>query len=142
MTTHDTQLRVRYGETDQMGYVYYGRYAEYFEVGRVEAMRAVGLPYKLVEEKGILMPVSEMQVQYKRAARYDDLLTIRTRIAEPPRSNLLFTYEIFNEAGDLLVTGLVRLAFVDAARMRPVRAPGWVTEAIEAHWSTADQPFT
>ncbi|MEM9987298.1 MAG: thioesterase family protein, partial [Bacteroidota bacterium] len=75
MILHETQLRVRYGETDQMGYAYYGKYAEYFEVGRVETVRSIGLPYKLVEEKGILMPVSELQVNYKRPAFYDDLLT-------------------------------------------------------------------
>lgn len=134
MISHDTQLRVRYGETDQMGYVYYGKYAEYFEVGRVETVRSIGIPYKLVEEKGILMPVSELLVQYKRPAYYDDLLTIRTCIPEPPRSSLLFTYEIFNEADLRLVTGHVRLAFVDAERMRPVRVPDFVAEAVNQHW--------
>jgi acyl-CoA thioester hydrolase len=137
MIIHDTQLRVRYGETDQMGYAYYGKYAEYFEVGRVEAVRSIGMPYKLVEEKGILMPVSELQVSYKRPARYDDLLTIRTPIPEKPRSSLLFHYEVYNPASTLLATGLVRLAFVDREKMRPVRVPGFVQEAVEAHWEKA-----
>ncbi len=131
---YDTQLRVRYGETDQMGYVYYGKYAEYFEVGRVETVRSIVIPYKLVEAKGILMPVSELRVRYKRPGHYDDLLTIRTCIPERPRSSLLFTYEIFNEARALLVTGHVRLAFVDAQRMRPVRVPDFVAEAVDRHW--------
>ena len=138
MIIRDTHLRVRYGETDQMGYVYYGKYAEYFEVGRVETVRSIGIPYKLVEEKGILMPVSELQVNYKRPGHYDDLLTIRTTIPEKPRSSLLFTYEVFNEAEQLLATGLVRLAFVDKERMRPVRVPGFVQEAVDAHWGRGE----
>ncbi len=137
MIVHETKLRVRYGETDQMGYAYYGKYAEYFEVGRVETVRSIGLPYKLVEEKGILMPVSELQVNYKRPAFYDDLLSIQTSIAEKPRSSLLFTYKILNEESLLLATGLVRLAFVDKVRMRPVRVPDFVAEAVEAHWPSA-----
>ncbi len=135
MITHDTQLRVRYGETDQMGYVYYGKYAEYFEVGRVETVRAIGIPYKLVEEKGIMMPVSELNVNYKRPGHYDDLLTIRTTIPEKPRSSLLFHYEVINEAEQLLATGLVRLAFVDKIKMRPVRVPDFVQAAVDQHWA-------
>jgi acyl-CoA thioester hydrolase len=139
MIVNLTQLRVRYAETDQMGYVYYGKYAEYFEVGRVETVRSIGLPYKEVEARGILMPVSELQVRYQRPARYDDLLTIRTTIPEPPRSSLLFTYQIFNQLEEQLVTGLVRLAFVDAARMRPVRVPEFVADAVSQHWPQNEQ---
>jgi len=137
MIVHDTQLRVRYGETDQMGYAYYGKYAEYFEVGRAEAVRAIGITYKMMEEQGVMMPVSELSVNYKRPAHYDELLTIRTIIPEKPRSSFLFHYEIFNEAEQLLVTGLVRLAFVDMKRMRPVRVPAYVADAIEKAWSSA-----
>ena len=125
MIIRDTHLRVRYGETDQMGYVYYGKYAEYFEVGRVETVRSIGIPYKLVEEKGILMPVSELQVNYKRPGHYDDLLTIRTTIPEKPRSSLLFTYEVFNEAEQLLATGLVPRSFAEKGRPPRGGGRGW-----------------
>ncbi|MEO1416310.1 MAG: thioesterase family protein [Bacteroidota bacterium] len=133
MITHDTHLRVRYGETDQMGYAYYGKYAEYFEVGRVELVRKLGIPYKEVEARGIMMPVSKLEVNYKRPARYDDLLTIRTIVPETPRSSFRFEYEIYNEEGTLLATGVVVLAFVNMQSMRPVRAPQFVIHAVEQY---------
>ncbi|GAB4406190.1 MAG: thioesterase family protein [Bacteroidia bacterium] len=139
MIVNETQVRVRYGETDQMGYVYYGKYAEYFEVGRVEVIRSLGISYKSIEERGVLMPVAELQVQYRRPARYDDLLTIRTTIPELPRSSFLTQYEIHNEAGELLVTGQVRLAFVDKVRQRPIRVPDFVLEAVAQHWPGSGQ---
>lgn len=117
-----------------MGYVYYGKYAEYFEVGRAELIRTLGITYKSVEERGILMPVSDLEIKYRRPARYDDVLTIRTTVPEKPRSSFLTEYEIFNEDGELLVQGKVRLAFFDRARMRPVRAPEFVQTAVDAHW--------
>ncbi|MCI4670152.1 MAG: acyl-CoA thioesterase [Bacteroidia bacterium] len=138
MISHDTHLRVRYGETDQMGYAYYGKYAEYFEVGRVELVRKIGIPYKEVEAKGVMMPVSELQVNYKRPAYYDDLLTIRTSVNERPRSYFLFEYEVFNEKEELLATGHVKLAFVNMEKMRPVRAPQFVLEAIDAYIGSKD----
>ncbi|MEO0897088.1 MAG: thioesterase family protein [Bacteroidota bacterium] len=138
MVVHEAQLRVRYGETDQMGYAYYGKYAEFFEVGRVELVRKLGIPYKEVEARGIMMPVSELQVNYKRPALYDDLLTIRTMVKERPRSYFLFEYEVFNEKRELLATGLVKLAFVDMERMRPVRAPQFVLEAFDQYLSKGD----
>lgn len=133
MISHETQLRVRYGETDQMGYAYYGKYAEYFEVGRVELVRKLGIPYKEVEARGIMMPVSELLVNYKRPALYDDLLTIRTTVKERPRSSFLFDYEIINEKGELLATGHVKLAFVDMEKMRPVRTPEFVLQAFDTY---------
>jgi acyl-CoA thioester hydrolase len=94
MFTHDTQLRVRYAETDQMGFVYYGRYMEYLEVGRVEMMRARGIPYRLVEEKRIWMPVSHVELKYRAPGRYDELLTIRTHIRTMPRATLDFEFHL------------------------------------------------
>ncbi|MDX2286967.1 MAG: thioesterase family protein [Bacteroidia bacterium] len=134
MIAFETQVRVRYGETDRMGYVYYGKYAEYFEVGRAELVRHLGIPYKYVEDRGILMPVAELDIRYKRPAYYDDLLTIRTSVPELPRSSFPTAYEIRNEAGELIVTGFVRLAFIDKARMAPVRVPAFVLDAILPHW--------
>ena len=134
MITHDTQLRVRYGETDQMGYVYYGKYAEYFEVGRTELIRKLGITYKFVEEQGILMPVADLQIKYHRPALYDDLLTVRTTLPELPRASFLTEYQILNEAGQKLVSGMVRLAFFNKETQRPVRVPKFVLEAVGKHW--------
>ena len=135
MITHETHIRVRYADTDQMGYVYYGKYAEYFEVGRVELIRSLGMTYKSVEEGGIIMPVVDLHIQYQRPAHYDELLRVRTTIPEIPRSSFLTTYEVFNEAGQLLVSGAVKLAFIDTARNRPVRAPEYIRQAVETHWT-------
>lgn len=134
MISHDTSIRVRYGETDQMGYVYYGKYAEYFEVGRVELIRSLGLSYKSIEEQGIWMPVSEFSIKYHRPGRYDDLLTVRTILKELPRSSFLTTYEVLNEVGDKVVSGSVKLAFLDAQKMIPVRVPKFILDAVSSHW--------
>ncbi|MDP5170786.1 MAG: acyl-CoA thioesterase [Bacteroidia bacterium] len=134
MIAYDTTLRVRYGETDQMGYVYYGKYAEYFEVGRVELIRSIGLSYKSIEEQGIWMPVADLVVKYRKPGRYDDLLTIRTMVRELPRSSFFTEYEIYNESQELLVTGSVRLAFFHAERVVPVRVPAFILEAVEKQW--------
>lgn len=117
-----------------MGYVYYGKYAEYFEVGRVELIRSLGLSYKDIEEQGIWMPVSEFSIKYHRPGRYDDLLTVRTILKELPRSSFLTTYEVLNEAGEKIVTGAVKLAFLDAERMVPVRVPAFILDAVSSHW--------
>lgn len=134
MISHETNIRVRYGETDQMGYVYYGKYAEYFEVGRVELIRSLGLSYKSIEEQGIWMPVSELSIKYHRPGRYDDLLCVRTILKELPRSSFLTTYIVQNEAGHQLVTGSVKLAFLDAEKMIPVRVPKFILDAVSSHW--------
>ena len=107
MTNHaDTTIRVRYAETDQMGVVYYGNYFTWFEVGRVELCRQLGFEYKKMEaEDDSYIVVAEASCRYKRPARFDDLLTIRTRIAEAQRRTVRFTYEIFNEARELIATG-------------------------------------
>lgn len=123
MFSHETQVRVRYGETDQMGYVYYGDYAEYFEVGRVEALRSLGFPYRRLEEEGVMLPVHELHTMYHQPARYDDLLTVRTTITALPSVRIVFAYEVRNEAGGLLCEAETTLVFVDRTTMRPRRAP-------------------
>ena len=134
MICHQTKFRVRYGETDQMGFVYYGKYAEYFEVGRVELIRSLGFTYKEVEAKGILMPVADLHIHYRKPARYDDLLTVETCIPELPKSSFLTTYQIHNEEKELLVTGEVKLAFFNKGKSRPVRVPDFILRAVEIHW--------
>jgi acyl-CoA thioester hydrolase len=117
------QVRVRYAETDAMGYVYYGQYATYFEVARTEAVRALGLPYTELEAAGVMLPVREMQVRFHRPARYDDLLTLTTELRELPSVRIKFWHRITNEAQALLTEGWVELVFVDANTRRPRPAP-------------------
>lgn len=130
-----TKLRVRYGETDQMGYAYYGVYAQYYEVGRVEAMRLLGFSYKDVEAKGILMPVTDYTISYKKPAYYDDEVTIVTTINEVPKgARIVFDYECFNQNNELLNTGKVTLVFIDKAKNKPVAAPEWFLQELLKHF--------
>jgi acyl-CoA thioester hydrolase len=123
MYSFDTPIRVRYGETDQMGYVYYGNYPSYYEVGRNEMMRSLGLSYRAMEEEGIMMPIHSMNIKYIEPARYDDLLTLRVILKELPTAQIHFHYEIFNEQNKLLNRGETTLVFVDSQTRRPRRAP-------------------
>ncbi|POY36303.1 thioesterase [Solitalea longa] len=123
MFTHETKLRVRYGETDQMGYMYYGNYAEFLEVARVEMLRSMGLSYKSFEESGIMMPVLELNVKYIKPARYDDEITIKTSVKHKPAIRIHFDYELFNEAGELITIAHTKLVFVDMKTNKPCHAP-------------------
>ena len=118
-----TQVRVQYAETDQMGYVYYGNYAMYFEVARVEALRSAGFSYKEMEDEGIIMPVLELHTQFLFPGKYDDLLTIKTVISELPGIRIRFDYEVTNESGILITKGWTTLTFLNKASHRPVRPP-------------------
>ena len=123
MYTHETKIRVRYAETDKMGFVYYGNYPAYYEVARVEGFRALGFPYKEMEDAGIGMPVLTLQVKYHGPAKYDDLLTIKLIIPEMPRARMRFLYEIRNEAEELVNSGETILAFMNMETGRPVKMP-------------------
>ena len=119
----NTSLRVRYGETDQMGYCYYGNYAQYFEVGRVEALREIGMSYRELEENGIMLPVSEYSVKYISPAKYDDELTIITYIKELRGVRLSFDYEIYNSEDKKVAEAMTTLVFVSKETMRPSAPP-------------------
>jgi len=124
MYIHEYPKRVRYGETDQMGYLYYGNYAQYYEIGRVEMIRSLGMSYKQLEEElGIMMPVMSLQMRYVRPALYDELLTIRTTLRQMPTRYITFHVEIFNEAGKLVNGGSVKLCFVDSIKNKTVQVP-------------------
>jgi acyl-CoA thioester hydrolase len=123
MYTHETSLRVRYGETDQMGFVYYGVYAQYYEVGRVELLRSLGVSYKTLEESGYELPVVSFSIEYKQPAFYDDKITVKTTILEMPSSKITFWYECFNDQNKLLNKGEVVLVFVKRDTKNPCRAP-------------------
>ena len=126
----DYTLRTRYAETDQMGVVYYGNYPQYLELGRVEWLRAIGLTYKEMEAEGIMMPVVSLQIQYKKPALYDELITIRTKLKDLPSTKIEFDYEILNEKGELLSTANTIVVFVDAKTFRPIRCPEKVLDLI------------
>lgn len=128
---HVHHMRVRYAETDQMGFVYYGIYAQYYEVARVEALRSLGIQYAMIErEHGIWMPVMHMNVRFLRPARYDDLLSIQTYIPSLPDWEIKFRYEIKNESGLLLNGALVQLCFLDAVTQKRVSAPEFIKQSL------------
>lgn len=119
-----TEVRVRYGETDQMGYLYYGHYALYYEVGRAEAIRQLGYTYKELEEMGIMMPVVDLHAQYFRPALYDDLITVKTILKELPESHKIqFHSELYNEQKQLLNKGVTTLVFYDPVTKQKVNMP-------------------
>ncbi|MBL7930954.1 MAG: acyl-CoA thioesterase [Bacteroidia bacterium] len=136
MIRAETKIRVRYGETDQMGYAYYGIYAQYYEVGRVEAIRKLGFSYKEVEQRGIFLPVIDFSVNYRKPAYYDDELTIITSIKELPRGvRIPFEYECYNSANELLNTGKVTLASVDKNTGKLCQMPDWLVQAFTPFFS-------
>lgn len=124
MFEHSTKVRVRYGETDQMGYMYYGNYAELYEVGRVEMLRSLGLTYSGMEASGIMMPVLEMKCKYLKPARYDEELTIKVIMDKMPGVKIHFRYEFLNEKQELIHTGETLLVFVNMATSRPCLPSG------------------
>ncbi|SEG54883.1 acyl-CoA thioesterase [Sphingobacterium lactis] len=123
MFTFQHQVRVRYAETDNMGYVYYGNYAAFYEVARTEMLRSTGISYRELEDMGVMLPVTDLNCKFIKAAKYDDLITINTYIREKPGIRIKFEYELFNEAGELLNTGYTQLVFVDMKRNRPCKPP-------------------
>lgn len=123
MFEHSTKLRVRYGETDQMGYMYYGNYASFYEVGRVEMLRSLGLTYSGMEASGIMMPVVELSCRYLKPALYDEEITIRVIMEEMPRIRIHFKYELYNEKQELINTGETLLVFINMKTNRPCIAP-------------------
>jgi acyl-CoA thioester hydrolase len=118
MFNSETNIRVRYSETDQMNVVYHANYAQYFEVARAEAIREMGITYKEMEEMGIVMPIVELHTKFLRPAKYDDLLTIKTQLRELPSDHRIeFHHEVYNEEGKLLTIGRIVLYFLDAKTM-------------------------
>ncbi len=130
MIEHETTFRVRYGETDQMGYVYYGNYAEYFEVGRVEMLRNLGITYKNLEEDGILLPVSELHIKYIKPALYDDELTLTTQLVKLSAVRIEFTYTMRNSDDFLICEAATTLVFINKLTGKPCRCPQHLADAI------------
>ena len=123
MFVYSTKIRVRYAETDQMGYMYHGNYAQFYEVRRVEMLRSFGSSYRAIEESGIIMPVVELRCKFIRPARYDEEIEVRVILAKLPGLRMHFTYELYNESGVLINIGETSLAFVNTKINRPCHAP-------------------
>jgi len=119
MFSHTTKIRVRYADTDQMGYMYYGNYAEFYEVGRVEMLRSLGLTYKSMEESGIIMPVTELKCKYIKPALYDEEISVKVFIDTMPSFRIHFRYELFNEKEELINLGETTLVFINQEKQKP-----------------------
>lgn len=134
MYSHEYKVRIRYAETDQMGYCYYGNYPQFFEVGRVEMLRSIGTSYKEIEEKGFMLPVVDLTVKYIKPAFYDEEITIKTIINRKPSVKIEFDYEIYNEKGDLINKGYTKLVFVNKKTMRPCHCPEYLNKIFEQYF--------
>jgi acyl-CoA thioester hydrolase len=131
MHSYSEKIRVRYGETDQMGYVYHGNYALYYEQARTEMMRQLGLSYAELERQGTMLPIRELNIKYYHPASYDELLTVTATVEQMPTVKMLIKYRTHNEAGLLLNEGTTTLVFVDAATRRPVHPPQIFLERVK-----------
>ena len=135
MFTSETQIRIHYALTDQMGVVYHGHYAQFYEIGRTEAIRELGFTYKEIEEMGILLVVTDIHTRFLRPAKYDDLITVKTSLREVPQHHkIIFHSEIYNEQNELLNTGDVTLYFMEAKTMKRSEMPQVLKEKLEKYF--------
>ena len=135
MFTTETQIRVRYAETDQMGVVYHSNYFPYFETARAESIRQLGFTYADMEKMGIIMPVIEVQCRYLRPALYDDLLTIKVILKElPVHHKIEFHHEVFNEKNELLATGKIILYFMESKSMKRTTMPDQLLKKLQPYF--------
>lgn len=123
-------FRVRYSETDQMGVVYYGNYAQYLELGRTEWLREMGFSYKWMEENGVMLPVVNLNINYKQSACYDDELTVTTSLKKIPSYRIEFAYEIKNKSGAVLVTAETTLVFINSETKKLMKAPQYLLDKL------------
>ena len=131
MHFHNTKIRIRYGETDQMGVVYHGNYAQYLEIGRIEWLRSLGVSYKRMEEEDVMLPVVELCLRYKKSACYDDVIQVKTQLVKMPTAKIEFEYEITNSVGELLTEAKTTLAFIDMRTNRPIRCPKNILDQLQ-----------
>ncbi|MEO7801681.1 MAG: thioesterase family protein [Ginsengibacter sp.] len=135
MFTTETSIRIHYALTDQMGVVYHGHYAQFYEIGRTEAIRALGYTYKDIEATGIIMPVVDIHSRFLRPAKYDDLITVKTTLRElPTHHKIVFHSEIYNQQDELLNVGDVTLYFMDAKTMKRVNMPEELAEKVTQYF--------
>lgn len=130
MNTHQTKIKVRYGETDQMGVVYHGNYAQYLEIGRLEWLNTLGISYKEMEADNVMLPVVSLSLKYIKPATYDEILTISTSLLKLPTASIEFSYEIHDSSGELLTTAHTKLAFVNIKSNFPMRCPQYILDKL------------
>lgn len=131
MFTHTEKIRVRYGETDKMGFVYHGNYALYFEIGRVELLRKLGVKYSDLEKRGIGLPVIEYEITFFKPAGYDDLINVETTLKEKPGTRITFYYESYNENNERLNKCKITLAFININTLKPIKCPPEIQSIFE-----------
>jgi acyl-CoA thioester hydrolase len=131
MNLHQTNIKVRYAETDQMGVVYHGNYAQYLEIGRLEWLNFLGVSYKDMESNNVMLPVVELNVKYIKSAYYDDVLTVSTSLLKLPTASIEFNYEIHNSSGELLTTGHTKLVFINKKSNFPMRCPQYILDKLQ-----------
>ncbi|NAS30908.1 YbgC/FadM family acyl-CoA thioesterase [Flavobacteriaceae bacterium R38] len=129
--SHEIKVRIRYSETDQMGVVYHGNYAQFLEMGRVEWLRNLGISYRSMEENGIMLPVISLNLKFVKSAKYDDLLSVKTTLSKRPSVKIEFEYEISNQNDEIITTGNTTLAFINMKTKRPMKCPDYLLEKIE-----------
>lgn len=128
--SNETTVRIRYKETDQMGVVYHGNYAQYLEVGRIEWLRSLGISYKSMEDNGVMLPVVELNLKFKKSAHFDDEICIKTMLRKLPSAAIEFDYEISNLNGEILTYGYTKLVFINMETNRPMRCPNYILEKL------------
>ena len=131
MKSYETKIRIRYGETDQMGVVYHGNYSNFLEIGRIEWLRSLGVSYKQMELDGIMLPVISLSLKYKKSACYDDIISVKTILKKMPTATIEFDYEITNEEGEILTLGNTILAFINMKTNRPTRCPKFILDKLQ-----------
>ncbi len=130
MKSHNSYVKVRYAETDQMGVVYHGNYAQYLEIARIDWLEALGISYKKMEEEGIMLPVYELKLRFKKSAKFDDKLKIETTLVKKPGVRIEFSYKIFNQNEELLTEAETTLIFMDIDRSKPIKCPPYILEKL------------
>jgi len=131
MNRHQTKIKVRYAETDQMGFVYHGNYAQYLEIGRLEWLSSLGISYKEMESNNVILYVVELSVKYIKSAYYGDTLTVYTSLLKQPTASIEFNYEIHNSSGELLTTGHTKLVFINKESNYPMRCPQYILDKLQ-----------
>ena len=130
MNSTTIQFRVRYAETDQMGFVYHGNYAQYLEMGRIEWLRELGISYKKMEATGIMLPVISLNINYLKPAKYDDLLSLKTTLTKKTMARIEFSYELYNNYKELLTEASTTLVFVNMKTNKPMKAPEYLLKKL------------
>lgn len=135
MISNEISLRIRYNHTDKMGYCYYGNYPSFYEAGRTELMRGLGMSYRELEDNGIFMPVISMNIEYIHPAFYDDEIVIKTIIKEMPAARIIFYYEIYNQKKELINRAETVLVFLNSANMNPCRPPAFFLDLLKKYFA-------